>query len=85
MTMGLNLKMTMARNGIRLAWAMIYTGRDVSEAAEPRKISLSSDCMFGRQLERLGEWLEGRIETSANGWGLDISEVLRPLVVARTA
>jgi hypothetical protein len=85
--MGLNLKMTMARTGIQLAWAMIYAGRDVSEAAEPQEISWPSDYMlnFGRRLERLGEGLEGRIDALANRWGLDISEVLRPQVAARIA
>jgi hypothetical protein len=85
MTMGLNLKMTIARAGIRLAWWMIYTGRDIWEAAEPKKISWASDRMvsFGHQLERAGEALEGRIDALANRWGLDIAEVLRPLVDAR--
>lgn len=85
--MGLNLKMTIARAGIRLAWLMVYAGRDIWEAAEPKKINWASDRMvsLGRRLERTGEALEGRTEALANRWGLDITEVLEPLVAARTA
>jgi hypothetical protein len=87
MTMGMTLKKTIARAGIRLAWLMVYAGRDIWEAAEPKKINWASDRMvsLGHQLERAGEALEGRIDALANRWSLDITEVLRPLVAARTA
>jgi hypothetical protein len=85
--MSLGLKKTLARTGIQFAWVIIYTGRDVSEVAEARETSRSSDYMlnFGSRLERSGEGLERRMDALANRWGLDISEVLRPLVSARIA
>ena len=80
------LKMTTARSGMLLAWELIYTGRGIWEATEPRELNWTTDRLvsLGRRLEAAGEALETHMDALAARWGLDITDVLAPLVAART-
>lgn len=85
--MGLNLKLSVVRAGIRLAWTMIETGRDIWEAAEPQGLHWTTDRLvsLGKRLEAAGEALESRVDAFAVRQGLDVATVLKPLVAAGTA